>query len=234
MKTKLILLLTVISFTYHSSAQLSKLSYNLELTPNISFAMLNNQQNVSGLLVSFYKDLEQPKFNTNFQCGVVYPFSSNSSLSFGLGYMQTGIVSESENTYIPPSSSPEPIVLNARLIDRFHSIQLPVNYQFQFSNNCYISSGLSGIFTLKYDRISKITDTDGKTTKSRNTIESDNLRQVNLGINVAFGYNFIRTSSYDFYLQPQGQIQVLGVMKDVGLNRNMLILGLTAGIRLKG
>lgn len=230
MKTKHLLSSLLLTVSTLVTAQNSPFNYFIEVSPAVSFALLNKQGEVSDGLVEAIRDSERPKFNLNFNFGVEYALNSRASIGLGLGYLQTGMVTKAD-LYITQSG--DPLVFSSKLVDRFHNLRIPLFYQHNLNDRYFVRAGVSAIYTFGYDRITTLEDNDGNKTKNKTNSSNDGLSILNLGLDLAYGYNFIQNDSYDVYLQPYLHYHLFGVMKDVPLNRNMLNAGITAGFRIK-
>ena len=227
------LLVTLILITSSTFAQDKKLSFGLNLFPNLSvpFVVTNSTapytnpsigQPLGSLVYDSYK------FSYSANVYAQYEITKRFKLNAGLGYMNNG--SSTELSSQAANALPfGPITLPTY---NQHHLEIPLNFQLYFSKRFYYTAGISPMVTLLSTVTTEIPNTTGSLTKETTSIKSDFYRTINFYANMGFGIDYIKKEDLALYLQPYVQYGFMGIGKNVPQNIIPFSFGVTAGIRI--
>lgn len=169
---------------------------------------------------------------------VEYKLNDKSAFGLGLGYQNNGtktkkldlVYNVDPNTGKPIKDPNEPS--QGMFIYNHHNIEIPLYYKHTFGKRFYYLVGVSGIINV-LNTTKSIKYFDNKPTERRT--EKDNsthFRRFNVYVNGGIGITYFRNDQLSLFVHPKVQFGLLGVSKNASLNRNILSLGITTGIRI--
>jgi len=219
-------------------AQEKKFDFGMNLFPNYSLGVISNDGSTPSSVESGFQDIETWKPSISANIFVEYSFNKKSSVGLGLGYQNNGertkkldlIFGINPNTGQATTDPSAPS--QARIIYNHHNIEIPVYYKHIFGERFYLLAGTSAIINISNTRTGVKYYEDGS--KERNTVEdnSTEFRGLNFTGNIGFGLNYFKREKFSLFVHPYCQYGILGVSKAASLNRNILSLGISTGIKI--
>lgn len=231
--------ITLVVFScFTIQAQEKKFDFGINLFPNYSMGVISNDGNTPSSVESSFQDIETWKPSMSANIFVEYNLNKRSSIGFGLGYQNNGertkkfdlIFGVNPNTGEIENDPSAPT--QARTIYNHHNIEIPIYYKHSFGERFYLLAGTSAIINISNTRTGVKFYADGS--KERNTLEdnSTDFRGFNFSGNVGFGMNYLNKEKFSLFVHPYIQYGILGVSKSASLNRNILSLGISTGIKI--
>lgn len=221
-----------------TQAQEKKFDFGLCLFPNYSLGVISNDGSVPSSAESTFQDIETWKPSISANIFVEYNLNKKSSIGIGLGYQNNGertrkfdiIFGINPNTgeIITDPSAPS----QARSIYNHHNIEIPVYYKHSFGERFYLLVGSSAIINISNTKTGVKYYADGSKERSTSEDNSTDFRGLNFSGNVGFGLDFLKKEKFSLFVHPFIQYGILGVSKSASLNRNILSLGISMGIKI--
>ncbi|MEN8928076.1 MAG: outer membrane beta-barrel protein [Flavobacteriales bacterium] len=230
----LLLIMLTLASTAQEISPIKKWSFGVELFPNVTFEILKSDGTAPTTSEAFYRDLEKPKFCLSGQVYATYMLNSKMSVSFGLGYQNTGNQTKYQDlSWVAPGTSFDPAIPNkVKYVYDHHNIQVPVFYSYNFTKRFYARGGFSTLFNFSNTVTQVLQDFNGN--KSRSTNEDMSIpefRTLNFSGNLGFGYTFYSSSRFKLYAQTNIESAMLQLKKGAPLNRRPVSIGLILGAR---
>ncbi|MEX1191035.1 MAG: outer membrane beta-barrel protein [Brumimicrobium sp.] len=219
-------------------AQESKFDFGINLYPSYSFGMMSNDGSTPGSVQNGFSNIERGKPSISGNLFVEYKLNTKSAIGFGLGYQNNGqrtkkmdlIFNVDPVLGIQENDPDQPT--EGQFIYNHHNLEIPVYYKYKFKNQFYILLGVSGIINISNTTTSKLFYADGTKEREVNEDNSTDFRTFNVFGNLGFGMDYLNTDKITLFVHPYVQMGVLGVSKNASLNRNILSLGISTGIRI--
>ncbi|MDX1447344.1 outer membrane beta-barrel protein, partial [Lishizhenia sp.] len=215
----------------------SKFSLGVNVFPNFSMGILSYDESSSSA-GELFKNIETWKPSASTSILVEYTLKHNAFLGFGLGYQNNGEQTKKQALIfsINPTTG-EPVYdpyqpSHAKSIYNHHNLEIPIYYRHLFNNRFYGVFGLSGIVNISNTRTSVLYYPEKATERNTKNDNSTEFRKINLSTNIGLGFDVIQKENFSFYIQPNAQFGILGLAKSTPINRNMLSIGISTGIRL--
>ena len=239
---KLILVTVGVFFLSQMNAQ-KKWSFGAEAFPNITNGVVKNTGIQDPSLENSIRESEVPKFCLSGQVYASYNFNAKSSLSFGIGYQNTGEKTNYKHTYFANSidprtgfETPEPMTPGSTRAVRFyynhHNIQLPVLFQYNLTSRLYLKSGLSTVINLTNTITDERIFVEGNNAKNTQTDKSSDFRSIVFSGQFGIGYEYMQKSKFSLYVQPTVEKFLMGIYQNPSINRVPLSLGIVFGVRI--
>lgn len=229
---KKILLFALLLLPFLSFSQ-KKFTYGASFYPNLSSALYTAHDTVPQDWVDIYKERETVKTSYSIHVFGEYAINANSHLTFGLGFQNTGFANKKKELQFlvdPVTGIVGGGTVKVKYI--WHNIELPVHYKRYLSSKTYVTLGLIGQYNLSMSSVAKTKPQDGKVERTKSVDDSEDFRNLNLAVGAGIGRDVIVNDKYSIFLQGYGQYGLLGLRKDAAINRNILSIGITTGIRL--
>ena len=231
------ILFTVFSITI-THGQEKKFDFGLNLFPNFSMGIITNDGSTPSSAESTFKEIETWKPSISANIFVEYNLTEKSAVGLGLGYQNNGERTQKFDLFFGVNPSTGQVVTDpsapsqARTIYNHHNIEIPVYYKHSFGGRFYLLAGTSAIINISNTRTGVKYYADGS--EERNTIEdtSTDFRGLNFSGNVGFGLDYVKKDKFTLFVHPFIQCGILGVSKSASLNRNILSLGISTGVRI--
>ena len=219
-------------------AQEKKFDFGLNLFPNYSMGILANDGNTSASFENNIKELETWKPSVSANIFVEYNLTEKSAIGLGLGYQNNGertkkldlIFGINPNTGEIITDPSEPS--QARTIYNHHNIEIPVYYKHSFGERFYLLAGTSAIINISNTRTSVKYFSDGSEERNTSEDNSTDFRRINFSGNFGFGLDYVKKEKFSLFVHPFIQCGILGVSKSASLNRNILSLGISTGVKI--
>jgi hypothetical protein len=238
MKKVIYSLILVLSLN-QASAQDNRFSIGFSAFPNYSLGIIKAKEQSILPIQEGIQERETWKPAVSGTVFAEYKLNDKSALGFGLGYQNNGErtrkmdlifgVDPQTGELITDPSWPK----QSRMVYNHHNIEIPVFYRYQFSQKWYARAGFSNIINLTNTATSKLYFESGEVTTNTQKDESTDFRTYNLSVNLGVGFDFVQADKITAFIEPYGQYGVMGISSSAPINRNILSLGFSLGIRLK-
>jgi hypothetical protein len=219
-------------------AQERKFDFGLNLFPNFSMGVITNDGNTPSSTESTFKEIEiwKPSISANFF--VEYNLNERSSIGLGLGYQNNGERTKKLDLFFGVNPNTGEVFTDpskpsqVRTIYNHHNIEIPIYYKHRFGERFYLLAGTSAIINISNTRTGVKYYSDGS--EERSTVEdnSTDFRGLNFSGNFGFGLDYVKKEEFSLFVHPFAQFGILGLSKSASLNRNILSLGISTGIRI--
>jgi hypothetical protein len=219
-------------------AQEKKFNFGMNLFPNYSFGIISNDGSSTSYSESTFKELETWKPSISANVFVEYILNSRSSIGLGLGYQNNGErtkkfdlifgINPVTGEIITDPSAPS----QARTVYNHHNIEVPVYYKHSFGERFYLLVGTSAIINISNTRTSVKYFSDGSEERNTSEDNSTEFRRLNFSGNFGFGLDYVKKEKFSLFVHPFIQCGILGVSKSASLNRNILSLGISTGVKI--
>ena len=228
---KYILFLSFLVLPLLTNAQ-KKLTYGMSIYTNLSSSTYTAHDTVPQTWVDNYKENETVKTSYSIHAFGEYALNEKSHLSFGLGFQNTGYAT----TKVPVTFGFDPVIgpstsAEAKAKYIWHNLELPIHYKRYFNSSTYASVGLIGQYRIGTFNSSKIWYNDGRKEKNHSYDNFYDYTDINLAAGVGVGKDFKLKEKFILFIQAYGQYGLLGLRKEAAVNRKLLSLGITTGIR---
>ncbi len=188
-----------------------------------------NNSNISKVYLDQKKDEVIGKFGFSINGLVRYKLNQKVNFQTGIGYVKNGI--NEKTVKLTPAVPDSTLPTYGRYSFVQHSITVPLLLQYYFSttkNKFYLIGGVTPTFSFKsYDNYT-LTYLNGNETTSKTDVSSK-VRNLNLGAALGFGYQYKLNNKIDMFVQPNFNINLLGIYKNTDLSRYIYSYGLTIG-----
>jgi len=221
-----------------SQGQESKFKFGINLFPNYSTGIISNDGLTPPEVVASIEEREISKPSFSALIFTEYSLKEKAFIGLGIGYQNNGERTTKAQiytgydpvtgTFISDPSFPT----DARFVYNHHNIEIPLYFRYVFGNKFFVMLGTSGIVNFSNTISSVFYYENGS--KEKNT-ENDDLidaRRFNISANFGIGMDYLRKDRFSLFIFPYAQYGLLGISKSVNLNRNMLSIGLSTGIRI--
>ena len=228
----IIIILSILSVCVTSQAQDKKFSFGVSLFPNYSTGIISNDGNTAIAIQNIYSENEIGKFSLGGNVFVEYKLGEKSNIGFGLGYQNNGLGTKKLDViYLDPITSNPTIDYQIRFIYNYHNLEIPIYFRYNFANRYYLMLGASTIFNV-LNKNTLIRFEDGRVEKSKSTDNSTDFRKLNFCGDFGIGLDYLKKEKLSLFVNSYVQYGVLGISKTASLNRNILSIGISTGIRI--
>jgi hypothetical protein len=238
MKHTIFSLLLTLSCVLMSRAQEKKFEWVLNLFPSYSIGILTNDGTTPSSVRATIQHVETWKPSLSASVLAEYRWTEKSILGIGLGYQNSGERTKKLN-YIfgsdifPGNTAPDPsLPKQGKFIYNNHNLSIPLYYRHVFGKKFFGQIGTSVLLNVSNTSTSVQYFADGSVERKITNDNSTEFRKVNVAANLGFGWDLIKTEKLTFYILPQAHYGIFGLSKKAPLNRNILLLGVSTGIRL--
>lgn len=232
---------TLLFFTFFMcltiQAQEKKFDFGLRLFPNYSMGIITNNGGTPSSVESNFKELETWKPSASATIFVEYNLNNRSSIGIGLGYQNNGERTKKQELIfgVNPNTGEfdtDPSVPSEfRTIYNHHNLEIPIYYKHSFGERFYVLAGISAIINISNSTtgVKYFSDHSERNTQKDN---STDFRRLNFSGNFGLGLDYLKKEKFSLFVHPFIQCGILGVSKSASLNRNILSLGISTGVRI--
>jgi len=225
-----------------SLAQGDKFDFGLSLFPNFSYQIISNDGNTPNDVENAFRELETWKPSFSASIFVEYKLSAKSIIGLGFGYQNNGSrtkktdltfgdqIDPRRGVILKDSSSTPPS--DARFVSNHHNLEIQLYYRCSFGKRYYVLAGISGIINLENTQTTILYFDDGSKEKNKKSDNRTSYRQFNLFGNLGFGLDYIKKETFTLFVNPYIQYGFLGISETASLNRNIISIGISTGIRI--
>ncbi len=229
------LAISILLFSWTTSqAQDKKFDLGLYFFPNYSIGIISSDGSTPKRVESGFKEIEtwKPSFSANIF--LEYRLNQRSFLGLGMGYQNNGERTKKLdlNYGSNPNTGKSKRATHARIVYNHHNIEIALYYKHRFGRNFYGVMGTSGIINVSNTRTSILYFPDDSREKNTEKDKSTDFRKFNFSGNFGFGMNYLNKETFSLFVHPYIQYGILGISKSASLNRNILSLGISTGIKI--
>jgi len=163
-----------------------------------------------------------------------YKLSTKSVIGFGLGYQNNG--QRTKKTEARAFNMvDDPVLPNEfRFIDNHHNLEIPLYYKHNIGKQFYVFFGTSGIINLSNVSTIILYFDDSKERETQRETNNDivRFRRFNFYGDLGVGIDYLKKENYTLFVHPYVQYGFLGISQEASLNRKILSIGLTAGMKI--
>lgn len=227
-KTLLLVLFALLSWC-NAQAQ-SHFQFGLNLYPNFSQAIISNNGSLPQWVDSTYRALETGKFSYSGGFFARYSLSKHFDMSLGADYVNTGFA----NKLLALTDSSGTNIGTLKTYFSQIQVAIPLNITVKFPLGKGFSLGITAgsgvrIWVAESTKIKYEYNSGTASTQTQNSTNAEEVNRIN--IPVRFGFRLERNfgKHFSLFAQPLAQYELLGLNKDVAIQRNILDYGLNIG-----
>lgn len=231
---KKLLIGTCIFVTTCLSAQDSKFSWGLKISPTYSEPLIKAVNPDVEFLAEKESDLRTGKISYNAYIYSGYNFNENAQVSIGIGWMNLGDVNKFDD--FNPLDGNDPI-LNMKSItytENLYYIFIPLNFTYSFHKKWRVEGGLSPMFLVYNTRIRSTVYNDGnrQSIPYGNDSSDDHFDNFVLSAQLGIGFKCIEKEKWSFLIQPNVNYVFDSVYKGANLSWTYITPGISLGIEI--
>jgi hypothetical protein len=238
MRNKIIIIVMACFSWIAGQAQENKFDFGISLFPNYSIGIVSIEGENPTNAEAGFQPMENWKPSISAHIFVEYKLNEKSILGAGIGYQNNGTrTKKTELNYGIDPISREPISDptlpgHARFVYNHHNVEIPIYYRHKFGNRFFILVGTSGIINISNSTTTIRYFSENDTEKDTRSDESTEFRKFNITGNFGFGIDYLKTEKMSFFVLPYAQYGFLGISENAKVNRNLLSVGISTGIRM--
>lgn len=215
-----------------SQAQDKKFDFGIRLFPNFSMETKSNDGNTPTAVEDIYKEIEIWKPSLSADLFVEYKLNRKSIIGIGIGYQNNGVKNKKIELFVLADPNDPLLPTEVKIIRNHHNLEIPLYYKYKFGNRYYLILGTSTIINLSNTITSKQFYVDGSKKKNTDKDNTTDFRKFNFFGNFGFGIDYFNNEKISLFVQPYVQYGFLEISKNASLNRNILSIGVSTGIRI--
>lgn len=229
-------LLLIISWIFLGSnlfSQKNSFELGFSIMPLISDNLLTHGDDVDPSIASNYRNREVSRFGGSVNLIIRESITSKFSLQSGLGFTLNGYNYRKTATSWGAPDPTLPIAIKSQYIYQNINIPLLMSYNFKmFRKNCYIQSGLVGVFAIKKSIFFTRYFLSNKEISTSSN--DDSVRNNNLNASIGIGMDIIKRENYNLFIQPNFDINLFNIgKKTTPIQRRIYSLGLSLGMMFR-